>query len=155
MDSDLIINIGLYGSKNKNLQIGQTFLYNKIIDNDTKRTYYTDILFKHTLKKEVLKHVQNNLTHFSNSLLDESRKYGVKIITIHPDIAKTNFYRNANFKEGNLLDTYITPDEVANAVDMTLKARDRLVITDITLRTQKTKFKEKNKSKSIMMKITS
>ena len=43
--SDFIINIGLCGTTNRNLNIGETFLCNKIIDNDSKKTYFSDILF--------------------------------------------------------------------------------------------------------------
>lgn len=83
------------------------------------------------------------LTHFSESLFDETRKYGVKVITIHPDMTQTNFYRNANFKEAEDYDTYITPDEVSHAVNMVLSERDSLVCTDITLRPQKHKIMRK------------
>ena len=77
------------------------------------------------------------LTHFSNSLFDEARKYGVKVVSIHPDMTSTNLYRNADFKEGNLPDTYLTPSEVAEAVHSILCARDGIVITDITIRPQR------------------
>ncbi|MGN0144482.1 MAG: SDR family oxidoreductase [Clostridium sp.] len=80
---------------------------------------------------------KSGLTHFSNSLFDEARKYGVKIISIHPDMTSTNLYRNADFKEGTSPDTYITPDEVAHAVKAVLSQRNGIVITDITLRPQK------------------
>lgn len=46
-ESDIFLNIGFCGSKNIEYKIGQTFLCNKIIDADTQRTYFTDILFKH------------------------------------------------------------------------------------------------------------
>ncbi|SHI46720.1 hypothetical protein SAMN02745163_00322 [Clostridium cavendishii DSM 21758] len=77
------------------------------------------------------------LSHFSNSLFDETRKYGVKVISIHPDMTKTNFYRNANFKEGSALESYLMPEEVAKAVEFVLSQRDGVAITDITLKPQK------------------
>ncbi|CDF58414.1 SDR family oxidoreductase [Thermobrachium celere] len=83
------------------------------------------------------------LTHFANSLFDETRKYGVKVVTIHPDITKTNFYRNANFKESNEEDTYITPEEVANAINFVLMQREGIVINEITLKPQKHKIDRK------------
>lgn len=84
------------------------------------------------------------LTHFSESLFDETRKYGVKVITIHPDMTQTNFYRNANFKEASDdSDSFINSDEVAQAVKMVLSQRDGLVCTDITLRPQKHKITRK------------
>lgn len=83
------------------------------------------------------------LSHFSKSLFDEARKYGVKVITIHPDMTKSNFYRNANFEQSDDEDTYIIPEEVAQAIEMVLSQRDGLVLTDITLRPQKQKIKRK------------
>ena len=40
------------------------------------------------------------LSGFAKSLFDEVRKYGVRVITIQPDMAKTDLYRNADFCEG-------------------------------------------------------
>lgn len=77
------------------------------------------------------------ITDFSNSLFDEVRKYGVKVIAIHPDMTKTNFYRNANFKEGDIPESHITAKEVANAVKNVITQREGMVITDITIRPQK------------------
>ena len=82
------------------------------------------------------------LTHFSNSLFDETRKYGVKVTSIHPDMTKSNFYRNANFKEDNDFNAYLNPEEVANAVYMVLTQRKGLVMSDITLVPQKHKIKK-------------
>ena len=77
------------------------------------------------------------LSSFSDSLYDEVRKYGVKVITIHPDMTKTNFYRNSSFCEGPSEDTYIKPEEVANAVDFILSQREGMVVSEITLKPQK------------------
>lgn len=83
------------------------------------------------------------LSHFSSSLFDETRKYGVKVITIHPDITKSNFYRNSNFKEGANDDSFLMPEEIASAVSMAISQRDNLVITDITIRPQKFNIQRK------------
>lgn len=83
------------------------------------------------------------LSHFSSSLFDETRKYGVKVITIHPDITKSNFYRNSNFKEGANDDSFLMPEEIALAVSMAISQRDNLVITDITIRPQKFNIQRK------------
>lgn len=37
------------------------------------------------------------LTSFGNSLFAEVRKYGVRVINIHPDMTDTGLYRNADF----------------------------------------------------------
>jgi short-subunit dehydrogenase len=85
------------------------------------------------------------LSHFSESLFEETRKAGVKVVTIHPDMAKTNFYENANFREGDLPESYITGECVAEAVAMILNQREGTVLTDITIRPQKHMITKKNK----------
>lgn len=77
------------------------------------------------------------LSHFSDSLFEETRKAGVKVVTIHPDMTKTNFYENANFREGDLPESYITGECVAKAVEMILNQREGTVLTDITIKPQK------------------
>lgn len=77
------------------------------------------------------------LTSFSDSLFDEVRKYGVKVVSIHPDMTKTNFYRNANFSEAAAPDTYLLPEEVAQIIDMILNQREGMLISEITLKPQK------------------
>lgn len=76
------------------------------------------------------------LSSFSHSLFDEARKYGVKVVTISPDMTKTNLYRNANFREGDEAESYLLPEEVAKAVEYVLSQRDGLVVSDITLKPQ-------------------
>lgn len=49
--TDLLINVGICGGKEKNHRIGGIYLCNKIIDNETKMTYYPDILFKHPFEE--------------------------------------------------------------------------------------------------------
>lgn len=83
------------------------------------------------------------LSSFSLSLFDEVRKYGVRVVTIHPDMTKTDFYRNADFCEGDMSDTYIKPEEVAAAVGFILKQRDGMVISDIALQPQRHQIKRK------------
>lgn len=76
------------------------------------------------------------LSSFSHSLFDEARKYGVKVVTISPDMTKTNLYRNANFREGDEAESYLLPEEVAQAVEYVLSRREGLVVSDITLKPQ-------------------
>ncbi len=83
------------------------------------------------------------LSSFSRSLFDEVRKYGVKVVVIHPDMTKTNFYRNAGFQEGLERDTYITPEEVAKVIQFILEQKDGLVVSEITLQPQKHKILRK------------
>ncbi len=81
------------------------------------------------------------LASFSASLFDEARKYGVKVVSIAPDMTKTNLYRNADFQEGDDEDCYLLPQEVAQAVVFALDHREGMVVTDITLKPQRHQIK--------------
>lgn len=76
------------------------------------------------------------LSSFSHSLFDEARKYGVKVVTISPDMTRTNLYRNADFREGDEAESYLLPEEVADTVKYVLSQREGLVVSDITLKPQ-------------------
>ncbi|NMB42481.1 MAG: SDR family NAD(P)-dependent oxidoreductase, partial [Firmicutes bacterium] len=77
------------------------------------------------------------LTHFSNSLFEETRKAGVKVVAIHPDMTKTPFYDNLDFRQGDIPESYITAKCVAQALETVLSQREGTVVTDITLRPQR------------------
>jgi short-subunit dehydrogenase len=76
------------------------------------------------------------VSNFSRSLFDETRKYGVKVINIQPDMTQTKLYRNADFCEGEEENSYLLPEEVAQAIEFALSRRDGMVISEITLKPQ-------------------
>lgn len=84
------------------------------------------------------------LTGFSASLFEEVRKYGVRVSAIHPEMTKTNLYRNADFCEGEEEDTYLTAAQVAESVMYALTAPPTMDIADITLVPQRRKIRRKN-----------
>lgn len=83
------------------------------------------------------------LTHFSESIFDEARKYGVIVSTVHPDITATNFYDKANvtYEEGE--EFSLSPEEAAEAVFTVISAD--YPIRDITLMPKKHRIRYKNK----------
>lgn len=76
------------------------------------------------------------LSSFSHSLFDETRKYGVKIVTISPDMTQTNLYRNADFREADEAEAYLLPEDVAESVAWILSQRNGVIVTDLTLKPQ-------------------
>ncbi len=84
------------------------------------------------------------LSSFSRSLFDETRKYGVKAVTISPDMTDTALYRNADFATGDEPESYLLPEEVADAVEYVLAQRDGLVVTELALRPQLHRIKRKS-----------
>ncbi len=83
------------------------------------------------------------LASFSRSLFDEARKYGIKAVTMFPDMTQTNLYRNADFREGDEAASYLLPNDVADAVEWILDQRDGVIVTDITLKPQLHRIKRK------------
>ena len=83
------------------------------------------------------------LSSFSHSLFDETRKYGVKVVTISPDMTQTNLYRNTDFREGDEPESYLLPEDVAGAVEWILGQRESVIVTDITLKPQIHRIKRK------------
>lgn len=83
------------------------------------------------------------LSSFSCSLFDEARKYGVKVLTIQPDMTRTNLYRNADFVNEDMAEAVLEPHEVAEAVRYALTARVGMVVTEITLKPQIHRIKRK------------
>lgn len=85
------------------------------------------------------------MTSFSKSLFDEARKYGVKVVSIQPDMTKTNLYRNADFCEGEEEASYLQPQEVAEAVRYVLSQREGLVVTELSLKPQLHRIRRKER----------
>ncbi len=87
------------------------------------------------------------LTAFSGSLFDEARKYGIHVSCIHPDMTKSNFYRNADFTADEEPGCSLAPEDVAAAVRAILTAREGMVVSDITLTPQKHRIAKRARAK--------
>jgi short-subunit dehydrogenase len=77
------------------------------------------------------------LRHFGISLFDEVRKSGVKVVTINPDITRTDFYEHANFKEHSDPQSYLTADSIAAMIENILMQPEGTIISEITIRPQR------------------
>lgn len=84
------------------------------------------------------------LTSFGQSLFEEIRKQNVRVTTIHPDLAATNLYRNADFNVSDKENEALSASDVAAAVMDVINARDGLCVTDVTIRPQHNKIVKKN-----------
>lgn len=83
------------------------------------------------------------LLSFGESLFEEARKYGVRVTTILPDMTATDLYRNADFREGEETQSYLVPEEVADAVEYVLSQRRGVVIPELMLRPQIQRIRRK------------
>ena len=80
--------------------------------------------------------VKAGLASFSRSLFDEARKYGVRVATVSPDMTKTELYRNADFTVGEETESYLLPQDVAEAVAYIVGQREGVAVSEVTLRPQ-------------------
>ncbi|MDD7410543.1 SDR family oxidoreductase [Fusobacterium gastrosuis] len=83
------------------------------------------------------------LSHFGKSLFEEVRKYGVKVVNIHPDMTKTNFYRFTFFECAEDENSYIDVWNIGEILNFILEQNQSIVMTDITIRPQKHMIKKK------------
>lgn len=83
------------------------------------------------------------LSSFADSLFEEARKYGVRVTTILPDMTKTDLYRNADFEQGQERESYLEPEQVAEAVAFSLE--QEAVVSKLMLRPQLHRIKRKER----------
>ena len=87
--------------------------------------------------------VKAGLASFSCSLFDEARKYGVRVATVSPDMTKTELYRNADFTVGEETESYLLPQDVADAVAYIVGQREGVAVSEVTLRPQYHRIRRK------------
>ncbi len=83
------------------------------------------------------------LTSFGDSLFAETRKYGLKVTTIQPDMTCSNLYRNANFEQGEEPESYLKPEQIGEAVAYVLTREKGVVVPKITLQPQLHRIRRK------------
>ena len=87
--------------------------------------------------------VKAGLVSFSRRLFDEARKYGVRVATVSPDMTKTELYRNADFTVGEETESYLLPQDVAEAVAYIVGQREGVAVSEVTLRPQYHRIRRK------------
>ena len=83
------------------------------------------------------------LSHFADSLYDEVRKYGVRVSLITPDMTRTSFYDQADFTCSDEIGAYITPEQVADAIEYAITAEPEICVREITLRPRLNRIERK------------
>ncbi|MCB1180379.1 MAG: SDR family oxidoreductase [Leptospiraceae bacterium] len=86
------------------------------------------------------------LSKFGESLFEEGRKSGLRVINIHPDITKTNFYNNSWFKEEDNPLAYLFSEDISKLLPALLNSREGVVISDITIQPQLHRIHRKGKT---------
>ena len=67
----------------------------------------------------------------------------MKVININPDITKTPFFDDLNFKYSDNPLSFIEPNDIALIIKDILSLRDGTVITDITIQPQQFQIEKK------------
>lgn len=83
------------------------------------------------------------LASFGRSLFEEARKYGLKVVTISPDMTATDLYRNADFEASDIVEARLMPENVADAVAFVLERPENLTVTELTIRPQLHRIQKK------------
>lgn len=81
------------------------------------------------------------MLHFSESLFDEVRKHGVKVICLLPDMTATNLYRNANFEADEEEGCCLYPADIKDCLHYILHTN--AIVNQIVLRPQYHRLKRK------------
>lgn len=81
------------------------------------------------------------LLSFANSLFDETRKNGIKVTTLLPDMTQTNLYRNADFSADET--ACLFPEDIADTISYVLHCGDHINVTELTIQPQKHRIQKK------------
>ncbi len=77
------------------------------------------------------------LKAFSDSLFEETRKSGLSITNINPDMTQSNFYDELRFETSKKEDERLLASDIADAVEHILTMRKGAVVSEYTVRSLK------------------
>ncbi len=83
------------------------------------------------------------LKAFSDSLFEETRKSGLSITNINPDMTQSSFYDELRFQTSDKEDEKLLTSDIADAVEHILSMRKGAVVSDYTIRSLKFGIKKK------------
>jgi len=86
------------------------------------------------------------LKAFSNSLFEETRKSGLSVTNINPDMTQTSFYDELRFDTSDKEEERLLASDIADAVEHILTMRKGAVVSDYTIRSLKFGISKKGKS---------
>ena len=77
------------------------------------------------------------LKAFGDSLFEETRKSGLSITNINPDMTESSFYDGLRFDVSKKKDEKLLSEDIADAVEHILKMRKGAVVSEYTIRSLK------------------
>ena len=85
------------------------------------------------------------LKAFSDALFEETRKSGLSITNINPDMTESNFYDELRFDVSKNEDEKLLASDIADAVEHILSMRKGAVVSEYTIRSLKFGISKKSK----------
>jgi len=83
------------------------------------------------------------LSHFSLSLWEETRKSGLRVVCLEPDITNSNFYRETWFEPDSNVEAYLEPKEIAEILENILHKRSSINILNVKIQPKFHRIKKK------------
>lgn len=80
------------------------------------------------------------LIHFTKTIYEENRKYGLKAVCLIPDLTDTDLYRHADFTVSEKRDERLEPQDVADALQYVLHLPEGVTMEEIVIRPQKNRI---------------
>jgi len=90
------------------------------------------------------------LKAFSDSLFEETRKSGLSITNINPDMTQSHFYDALRFETSSKEDEKLFASDIADALEHILTMRKGAVISDYTIRSLRFGISKKGHSSSVL-----
>ncbi len=84
------------------------------------------------------------LSSFGRSLFDEARKYGLKVVTVSPDMTQTRLYRHADFEASDEPQARLLAEDVAEAVAFAVERPETMAVTEMVIRPQLHRIQKKS-----------
>ena len=87
---------------------------------------------------------KSGLKAFSDSLFEETRKSGLSITNINPDMTQSGFYDDLRFETSKKEDEKLLTSDIADAVEHIVTMRKGAVVSDYTIRSLKFGIRKKS-----------
>lgn len=87
--------------------------------------------------------VKAGLLHFSDSLFEENRKYGLRVCTVLPDLTRTDLYRHADFEPSRQEGEALSAEQAAQAMMMVIKAPASTVLKTLEIQPLRSRIQKK------------
>ncbi len=88
---------------------------------------------------------KSGLRAFGAALFEELRKSDVSVVTINPDMTDTPFFDTLNFDTVSQANTRLQSNDIADALEQILTMRHGVVVTEMTLRSQRFGIRKKTR----------